>query len=193
MDVSQRMKANLERSAQTPDVLEIHPPSTVPEDATFVRELRLEALASHPESFAADYASTEAESVEVWTERIVSYNLDSQGVICVAATGNQVIGMSGLFRGNRPKTRHSGTIWGVYVQADWRGLHLAEALLEECIGWAKAQGLVIVKLAVITTNAPAIRCYTHCGFTAYGIDPKVICNNDIFYDELLMAKVISIS
>ena len=69
-------------------------------------------------------------------------------------------------------------------------MHLAEALLEECIGWAKAPGLVIVKLAVIATNAPAIRCYSRCCFTAYGIDPKVICYNDVFYDELLMAKPI---
>ena len=162
----------------------------VPEDAALLRELRLEALASHPEAFAADHASTAAGSVELWVERITKYALDNAGVICVASTENQLIGMMGLARGHWPKTRHSGTIWGVYVKADWRGFHVAEALVKECIAWARARGLVMVKLAVITTNTSAIRCYARCGFTIYGIDPKVICYNDVFYDELLMAKPI---
>jgi ribosomal protein S18 acetylase RimI-like enzyme len=58
---------------------------------------------------------------------------------------------------------------------------VAEALVNECIAWAQAQGLVMVKLAVITTNTSAIRCYARCGFTIYGIDPKVIYYNDVFY------------
>jgi RimJ/RimL family protein N-acetyltransferase len=164
--------------------------SAVPDDVALLRELRLEALASHPEAFAADYASTAAESVESWVEWAAKNTLDNTGVICVASTENQLIGMIGLVCGHWPKTRHSGTIWGVYVKADWRGFHVAEALLKECIAWAQAQGLVMVKLAVITTNTSAIRCYARCGFTIYGIDPKVIYYNDVFYDELLMAKSI---
>lgn len=126
----------------------------------------------------------------MWVERIAEYVLDNKGVICVASTENQLIGMIGLVRGHWPKTRHSGTLWGVYVKADWRGFYVAEALVKECITWAQAQGLVMVKLAVITTNTSAIRCYARCGFTIYGIDPKVIYYNDVFYKELLMAKPI---
>jgi hypothetical protein len=40
--------------------------AAVPDDAALLRELRLEALARHLEAFGADYASTAAESVEVW-------------------------------------------------------------------------------------------------------------------------------
>ena len=164
--------------------------SAVPDDAGMLRELRLEALAGHPEVFAADYAYTAAESVELWVERIAKYASDNKGVICVASTDNQLTGMIGLVCGNWPKTQRSGTLWGAYVKADWWGLHVAEALVKECIAWAQAQRLVMVKLAVITTNPSAIRCYARCGFTVYGIDPKVICYNDVFYDELLMAKPI---
>jgi ribosomal protein S18 acetylase RimI-like enzyme len=164
--------------------------SAVPDDAALLRELRLESLASHPKVFAADHASTAAEPVEVWVERIAEYALDNKGVICVASTENQLIGMIGLVRGHWPKTRHSGTLWGVYVKAEWRGFYVAEALVKECIAWAQAQGLAMVKLAVITTNTSAIRCYARCGFTIYGIDPKVIYYNDVFYEELLMAKPI---
>lgn len=164
--------------------------SAIPDDAVALRELRLEALANHPEAFAADYASTAAEPVELRVERVANNAIENMGVVCVASAENQLIGMSGLVRGNRPKTCHTGTIWGVYVKADWRGFHVAEAMVQECIAWAQEHGVTVVKLAVITSNTSAIRCYARCGFTVYGIDPKVIYYNGVYYDELLMVKPI---
>jgi ribosomal protein S18 acetylase RimI-like enzyme len=160
------------------------------EDAGPLRELRLEALASHPEVFAADHAATAAETIERWARLVTDYALDNKGIVCVASTENRLIGMMSLVRGHWPKTRHSGEVWGMYVRADCRGLRIAEALMDECTAWARMQGVVIMKLGVVTTNAPAIRCYERCGFKAYGTDPKVIHVNGAFYDELLMAKSI---
>jgi RimJ/RimL family protein N-acetyltransferase len=162
----------------------------VPEDAEKLRELRLAALAAHPEAFAMDAESVATETVAQWAERITRNIATHAGTICVAADGDQFIGMMGLYRDLRPKTRHSGTIWGVYVDAAWRGHRVAEALMSECLAWARGQGLVVVKLGVITSNTPAIRCYARCGFTVYGIEPKVIHCNNVFYDELLMARSI---
>lgn len=51
----------------------------------------------------------------------------------------------------------------------------------------------LLKLGVTTINPAAIRCYSRCGFTVYGIEPKVIFANEAFYDELLMAKEIALS
>jgi RimJ/RimL family protein N-acetyltransferase len=161
-----------------------------PDDAALLRALRLEALAHHPKAFAADHASTAAGSVESWVERITAYALENKGVICIASTEKQLIGMTGLVRGHWPKTRHCGTVWGVYVQAEWRGLGAAGALVEGCIAWAQARGVVLLKLGVVTTNMPAIRCYDRCGFRVYGVDPKVIYYDGVFYDELLMARSI---
>lgn len=162
----------------------------VPEDAARVRELRLEALADSPEAFAADYAATAAESVDAWAERIARNIAEDKGVICVAAIEDRLIGMMGLGCGHWPKTRHGGMIWGVYVTPAWRGRHVAESLVDECVAWAQTHELAVVKLGVITTNTPAIRCYARCGFTIYGIEPKVIYYNGVFYDELLMARPI---
>lgn len=163
----------------------------VPEDAAQLRELRLEALAGHPQAFAADYERTKADSAEVWVQLIIENAADNRGVICVASADDRLVGMAGLVRGRWPKTRHSGTIWGVYVQAAWRGLRVGEALLEQCIAWAQIQGVAIVKLGVVTTNMPAIRCYTRCGFSVYGVEPQAIYYEDVFYDELLMSRTIS--
>ena len=81
-------------------------------------------------------------------------------------------------------------IWGVYVIPQYRGLHIAEALIEECIAWGRAHGVSIVKLGVITSNTPAIRCYIRCGFTVYGVNPQSNYYNGKYFDELLMAKPI---
>jgi RimJ/RimL family protein N-acetyltransferase len=162
----------------------------LPEDAAMLRELRLEALARHPEAFAADYAATAADPAEAWAEMINKNTESNRGVICVAAVEGRLIGMTGLARGHWPKTCHDAMIWGVYVSADWRELHVAEALIQECVAWAQAHGVRLVKLGVVTTNTFAIRCYARCGFTVYGIDPQVIFYNDVYSDELLMAKPI---
>jgi len=161
-----------------------------PEDAALLRELRLEALSMHPEAFAADVAITAAEGADVWAERIADYAKNESTAISIAVYVGQLIGMAGIGRGHWPKTRHSSILWGVYVSPDWRGLHIAEAIINECITWAREQGVVVVKLGVITTNASAIRCYTRSGFKVYGTDPKSNYYNDVYYDELMMAKLL---
>jgi RimJ/RimL family protein N-acetyltransferase len=160
------------------------------EDAGQVRDLRLEALADSPEAFGGDYESASVESAEHWRRRITANAFEQKGAISVAEIDGRLIGMACINRGSWPKTRHNGVIWGVYVNPGWRGLHLAEALLTACTAWAREQALVLVKLAVVAANLPAIRCYTRCGFSVYGVDPKVILYNGVYFDELLMVKAL---
>jgi RimJ/RimL family protein N-acetyltransferase len=63
-------------------------------------------------------------------------------------------------------------------------------MLEECASWAKGNGIVVLNLAVVTTNDAAIHSYQRNGFSAYGTEPKSIRVNDIYYDELLMARLL---
>ena len=160
-------------------------------DAARLRALRLESLLDAPVAFAADYERSEAETVERWERRINEYAQGSQSVIYLAEAAGELIGMTGLGRGHWQKTEHGGVIWGVYVQPAWRGLHIAEALIEACIAWGRGLGMTVVKLGVTANNAPALRCYLRCGFTVYGVDPQAICYNGVMYDELLMAKFIA--
>ncbi len=164
----------------------IRPATT--DDAARLHDLRLEALANHPQAFAADHDLTRDRGVEAWIERMRQNEAGNEGVICVACAGDQLVGMTGLYRGHWPKSLHSGLIWGVYVRGAWRGQRIAEALLEACIAWAQAQGMTIVKLGVATGNMAAIRCYVRCGFAVYGIEPQAIYYDGVLYDELLMAR-----
>ena len=154
-------------------------------DVDSFRELRLEALKNHPTAFGADYEESAARPNEHWQERL---KMDKdQEALFFAESNSQLVGMTGIFRGSSKKSPHESTIWGVYVRPQWRGRHISETLVRSCLKWAKEQGLVIVKLAVVTTNQSAIKSYERCGFTTYGTEPKALYHDGTYYDEHLMA------
>ncbi len=156
------------------------------EDADALRDLRLEALREHPEAFASDYAESAAHPPEHWRERAHDGAGDGSGVLYVAVENGRLVGMTGLYLEHCPKQRHSGTIWGVYIRPEARGVHLADRLIAACLDWARSRDVRIVRIGVHTANAAAIRCYLRCGFTVYGIEAESIRANGMYYDEILM-------
>ena len=158
------------------------------EDAPAYRDLRLEALRNHPEAFSSDYAASLAKPMTFWTERLRFNSTDSAVMIYFAVHDQQLIGTCGIIRTNSPKIQHSANIVGMYVRPDWRGFRIAEGLVTACMDWARTLAIKTVKLAVVTTNTRAIRCYARCGFQVYGIEPQALYYDDVFYDELLMAR-----
>ena len=167
------------------DVL-IRPTRT--KDAAAYRALRLEGLQAHPEAFGADYATNAARPIERWQASMQSGAGGEQGITYVADAAGKLIGMTALVRNELPKTRHAGSIFGVYTHPAWRGTGVADALLEACLAYARELGLRLVRLGVVTTNASAIRLYQRCGFTIYGVEPEAIQHDGVYYDELLMAR-----
>lgn len=154
-------------------------------DVDSYRELRLEALKNHPTAFGADYAENLRKPPTYWLERL-TIKSDEQALF-FAEQNRQLISMTGIFRSLSSKSRHAATIWGVYVKPAWRGQRIAEALIRACLSWAEQQNIVIVKLAVITGNLSAIRCYERCGFTTYGTEPKAIRYKGAYHNEYLMS------
>lgn len=150
------------------------------------RSLRLEALQNHPEAFSSDYASNLAQPMAFWSGRL--QDVGENGTIFFATHQDKLIGMCGIRRGDSPKTKHEAGVWGVYVQAGWRSFHIAEELIASCTDWAQQHGVKIVRLAVVTANTAAIRCYVRCGFEVYGVAAMVIYHDGVMYDELLMAR-----
>ena len=156
-------------------------------DVSAFRELRLEALQNHPEAFSSDYALNLVKPPSEWSNRLQFQQRGYTEMIYFATDAEKLIGMTGIVMGDSPKTEHSALIWGVYVQPNWRSFHIAEGLIASCVDWARTRGVKIVKLAVITTNTAAIRCYTRLGFKVYGVEPQAIYHQDTLHDELLMS------
>ena len=156
-----------------------------PADAMLFRELRLEALQDSPIAFSADYQQNLNHSAKYWEDRLTLEK--DEATILLAEHEGKLIGMTGIARGGSPKTRHGAWIWGVYVTPEWRGLRVAEELINSCFTWARARNIVLVKLGVAATNISAIRCYERCGFVTYGTEPRAIFYQGKYYDEFLMS------
>ena len=135
------------------------------DDAPAYRALRLKGLQAHPEAFGTDYATSAARPIEYWRERMHSGAGGEQGITYIADAAGELIGMTALVRNDLAKTRHAGSIFGVYTRADWRGTGVADALLGACVAYAGVLGLRLVRLGVVTTNTSAIRLYQRCGFS----------------------------
>ena len=159
-----------------------------PEDSTSLLGLRLESLIMQPEAFAADIDKTSADGVDAF-KKLISDNTKAQdGTISIAYAGAELIGLAGITRGHWPKTRHFGVLWGVYVKPTWRGFHICEAMINEIFEWSVENAVSVIYLGVTISETSAIRSYTHCGFKEYGIEPKAIYCDGIYYDQLLMFK-----
>jgi len=160
------------------------------EDAPAYRELRLEALRNHPEAFSSDYETYLAKPMSFWAERLNFDHPDNVVMMFFAAHDEGLIGMCGIAYARARKTRHSAYLVSMYVRPYWRGLRIADGLITACLEWTRARGITILKLGVAATNVPAIRCYARCGFQVYGIEPRAIYDDGVFYDELLMMRTI---
>jgi ribosomal protein S18 acetylase RimI-like enzyme len=155
------------------------------EDAASYRELRLEGLRNHPTAFGADYEESAARPDSAWVERL-DMN-DEEEALFLAEHEGALIGMTGIYRSLSPRHKHQATVWGVYVREEWRGQHIAEALIQNCLDWARDKGVVIARLGVAADNRPAIRCYERCGFKTYGREAKALLHEGKYIDEYLMA------
>lgn len=153
-------------------------------DAPVLFDLRMEALARHPEAFSSDPSKENNRGLSFWEQRIAD---TGHGAIFVATDGPALVAMTGIYREPQVKLRHVANVWGVYVRPDYRGRGAASQLIHACIAWARARDLRIVKLAVVTTNTAAVRCYMRAGFRVYGVEPRALQHDGVFYDELLMA------
>jgi len=156
-------------------------------DVVQFRELRLFALQDSPTAFSADYQVNYNHPMSFWEGRL---RFDEHGVLFFAEYKAKLFGMTGIRKGETQKTKHGAYIWGVYVRPEWRGLHIAEELINTCIEWAKMREVEIAKLGVTTTNVSAVRCYERCGFTIYGTEPRGIFYDGRYYDEYLMFKLL---
>jgi ribosomal protein S18 acetylase RimI-like enzyme len=162
------------------------------EDAPAFRDLRLDAFKHHPAIFyGASYAERLVEPLSYWQAQ-VQRGLDGRtGMIFVAATDATLIGTLALERDDTLQFRHNARIWHVYVRAGWRGLGLADALIDSCMAWAQQEGIRMLRLSVAANNGTAIRCYTRHGFTVYGVEQEIGYYQGAYIDELLMARRLS--
>jgi ribosomal protein S18 acetylase RimI-like enzyme len=154
-------------------------------DAGSYRVVRLEALKSFPESFGSTYEE-ESAVPKLKFETLIEES-SVEGLIIGAFCEQQLIGIAGLIRDERRKTRHRGKIVQVYVNPDYRGQKVGENLMRMTVDTAfKTEGIEQLELAVVADNSSAIRLYEKIGFETYGEQKNYFKDGDRYAHQQFM-------
>lgn len=149
-------------------------------------EIRLQSLQESPEAYGSTYAEEAAFTPEVKAQRCQWS--DDQFVIGAFTEDEQLVGIIGLIRETRIKSRHKAVVTGLYVVPEYRaqgiGRMLLATLLEEV---SRIPGLSRLQIFVIGSNGVVKTLYESYGFEVYGIEPDAKRQNGMSYDMIQMS------
>ena len=156
------------------------------EDATLVRTLRLLGLQESPTAFGSSYEEELERPLEFTANRIAE-NLARGDFIIGAFDNEKLVGVAGFVGQRALKTKHIGFIWGMYVHPGYRGKGIGRKIIEQVIDHVRDRGDIMqIKLTVNSENIAAKTLYESLGFKTYGVEPKALQVDGVYYDEDLM-------
>jgi RimJ/RimL family protein N-acetyltransferase len=156
-----------------------------PSEGAAYREIRLEALRLDPEAFGSTFEAESVRPPEHFSERV------AQCPVFGAFRDGEIVGMAGFLGREGAKDAHKGYLWGMYVQPGARNAGVGRRLAEAVIDYAR-QHVEILQLNVVSENEAARQLYASLGFVEYGIERKALKQNGRYYDEVLMAKDLTV-
>jgi RimJ/RimL family protein N-acetyltransferase len=154
-------------------------------DFAAYRQVRLRALAEHPEAFTS---SAEEEDSAAGDARLARRLAGSGERMLGAFDAEALVGTIGLTVDPRAKVRHRGLVVGMYVVPEQCCRGVGRALVEAQIAQASAAGLSGLHLTVTAGNDAARRLYERAGFAVVGRDPDAVRIDGTSYDKLIMYR-----
>ncbi|WP_430252626.1 GNAT family N-acetyltransferase [Providencia vermicola] len=82
-----------------------------------------------------------------------------------------------------------GALSSVFVEPEFRGLGVAEKLLQSVKNYAR-EHVEQIMLSVVDGNIAAIKLYEKQGFKIYGVEPRALKEGSEYRDEILMALIL---
>jgi ribosomal protein S18 acetylase RimI-like enzyme len=153
------------------------------DEAALYRDIRLEGLRLHPESFGAAFEQESLEPLEFFAARLAG------GGVFGGFRDGALLGVAGFMRETGLKRAHKAHLWGMYVRSAARGTGLARMIVEAVLDHARGR-VELVQLSVTDNNAVARRLYESLGFVAYGIEPRALKVDGRNFDEFHMVKLL---
>ncbi|MFK4825360.1 GNAT family N-acetyltransferase [Paenochrobactrum sp. BZR 588] len=153
-----------------------------PNDVQAYKAVRIHALKNSPLTFGSSYMQESGYSDEVFAHRI---RHEGGNAVFGAFDGDTLLGAAGVFVHERWSEKHRGTLWGVYVMPQARGLGLGRLLVEHVIRYAEKH-VVVLDAKVVASNDYARRIYYDLGFEKYGLEKKSFCIEGQFQDQELI-------
>jgi ribosomal protein S18 acetylase RimI-like enzyme len=150
-----------------------------PADAALYREIRLEALETHPQAFSATFAHEREQPLSWFEERLAATDVFG------AFLADELAGVAGFWRRDGTASEHKAVLWGMYVRSGARHIGLGKRLVDAVKAHA-AERVEQLQLTVVAENEPALRLYTRAGFVEYGRELRGLKQNGRYFDEVLM-------
>ena len=153
----------------------------MPADAALYRNIRLEGLRCNPEAFGSTFEAETAKPLTFFSERLCG------SAAFGAFRDSELVGIAGLLIREGRKEAHKGLLVGMYVRPSARKAGVGRRLVETIVEFARHR-VELIQLSVVSDNEPARRLYERLGFVEYGIEKKALKQDDLYYDEVLMAR-----
>lgn len=135
-------------------------------EGSALRDVRLRALRTDPDSFAATHDLASSRDDDAWEKMTAAAASGDQEALFVVEGDPAFAGLVGAFaRPEEPATRH---LYGMWVDPEARGSGIGIGLVDAVIDWTRAAGGDEVKLWVVESNLPAVRLYQKVGFVPTG-------------------------
>ena len=159
----------------------------IPADAPIYREFRLRGLKDHPDAFTSSFEEESMRALAVTEKRLAA---DSETAIWGAFIDDVLAGAIGLSRESRRKNRHKASVVAMYVLPEFNRRGVGRALIAHVIAEARAAGIEQLTLTVTASNASALALYVSAGFARFGVEPRAIKVDDVYYaKEYMMLRL----
>lgn len=156
-------------------------------DSAQYREIRLESLKLHPESYGSTYEE-QSKLPKLMFERALEKGADDR-LLFGAFDGEMLIGICGFVQRNWFGLSDAGTIVQPYVKSAYRGrrigLSLVQAVIDEAFQDPDVRQIV---LGVNPDNTSAIRVYEQAGFVKLDVkqDDAAVGDNGDWVNPLFV-------
>lgn len=160
------------------------------DDFAMFLEIQREALVQSPELFGSDYEWFESLSILSKEQRYEKYmNFPYQYILGAVDDEGNIAGMIGYSSEDSSKTRHKGTVWGLFVRPEYRGKGIATIMVMSVLETAQDMlDVEQVQLAVSTQNEASYGLYLRLGFNVFGTELHAMKIGDSYVDEYHMVK-----
>ena len=156
-------------------------------DAHAYWETRNRGLKELPEAFTTSLEEGLATNPTTLAKRFGGGDSEDFVLGAIADDG-KLAGFAGFQRESRKKSRHKGTLVGMYVAPEFRGAGVGKQLLASLIEEVRRlDDMEQIKLSVTHTNVGARELYLRAGFVPFGVEKNGIKVDGVYYDKEYMA------